>query len=43
MLEKLIDCAMIIAFVGLGILCLAVAYSVVKHPDALSYEIRYGR
>lgn len=36
MLEKLIDCAMIIVFVGLGILCLVVAYEVIKNPGSIN-------
>lgn len=36
MLEKLIDCAMIIVFCGLGILCLSVAYEVIKHPESIN-------
>ena len=37
MLNKLIDCAMVIAFTGLGILCISVSYLAIKHPDSLNY------
>ena len=36
MLNKLIDIAMIILFVGLGIICITTAYEVIKNPDMLN-------